>query len=570
MEHYKDNYKQFVGFNTILAALYGHTWWENKKEIETKQEELTQVQEEFAEEIVKNETEYIERLQEAEQTLEKIKEKSKNYKTVNFSILSQGLGTPKNIFFANQQEVDQARKLYEKITQNLEKKESEDYLTSPASQEFLQLIKTSGAELDDEERELVAKIENKQKQQDYQAISQIVEKMPAVPNELTKILTKLLSNLQEEQIIAIFSQSYQVKDNQTELNATYSHLTKEQKLKLLNSGLDNLQINTTEQKQELLNIILTKKQEEIHFDLTITEKENILRLITSQVSQNQLETYEEYGKSLLGLADDLITVDEEETKENLANADSSNLNNFPLSPQQENILKILSPLRREFSYSDNLLKRSRKLNSRNFLVQKEIIPVEYKKIADPYSELKKEVLKKKYRQIREEIKQREKEQTIAAIPNITSLEEKYERLATAYEKMRDYIEDKEVFVEAPENITPEPPTRPTTTDNLYDDLFANLDQDEAEKLRKKKAREEAKKRLAEQEFARRQANLSEKDRKAAEEAEKRQREKELEEQEAEAARKRQEERDKNLSEDRKTYLDKEAERIQQAKERTEE
>ncbi|CAG8544629.1 8320_t:CDS:2 [Cetraspora pellucida] len=503
------------------------------REIETKKEELIQAQEEFTEEAIKNETEYIERLQEAEQNLEKIKEKSKNYRTVNFSILSQGLGTPKNIFFANQQEVDQARKLYEKITQNLEKKESEDYLTSPASQEFLQLIKTSGAELDDEERELAAKIENKQKQQDYQAISQRVEKMPAVPNELTKILTKLLSNLQEEQIIAIFSQSYQVKDNQTELNATYSHLTKEQKLKLLNSGLDNLQINTTEQKQELLNIILTKKQEEIHFDLTITEKENILRLITSQVSQNQLETYEEYGVPLYNaarLADDLITVDEKEAKKNLANADSSNLNNFSLSPQQENILKTLSPLRREYSYSDNLLKRLRKLNSRNFLVQKEIIPVEYKKIADPYQELKKEILKKKYRQIREEIKQREKEQvaqesqelrnsllpallyfaqmnvslsssgnsrTIAAIPNITSLEEKYERLATAYEKMRDYIEDKEVFVEAPENITPEQPTETTsTTDNLYDDLFSNLDQEEAEKLRKKKAREEAKKKLA--------------------------------------------------------------------------
>ncbi|CAG8778852.1 8290_t:CDS:2, partial [Racocetra persica] len=459
------------------------------KEIETKKEELKEVREEFAEEIVKNETEYIERLQEAEKNLEKIKEKSKNYKTVNFSILSQDLGTPKNIFFANREEIAQARKLYEKITQNLAKKESEDYLTSPASQEFLQLVKTSGAELDDEEIELAAKIENKQKQQDYQAISQIVEKMPAVPNELTKILTKLLSNLQEEQIIAIFSQSYQVKDNQTELNATYSHLTKEQKLKLLNSGLDNLQINTTEQKQELLNIILTKKQEEIHFDLTITEKENILRLITSQISQNQLETYEEYGKSLLELAEDLITVDEEETKENLANADSNNLNNFSLSPQQENILKTLSPLRREFSYSDNLLKRSRRLNSpqENQELRSSLLP-SLLYFAQMNGE---DLANQEYRLSKTTFREKEdwvsmgainNSRTIAAIPNITSLEEKYERLATAYEKMREYIEDKEVFVEAPENITPEPPTGPTTTDNLYDDLFANLDQEEAEKL----------------------------------------------------------------------------------------
>ncbi|CAG8835588.1 4489_t:CDS:2, partial [Gigaspora margarita] len=139
----------------------------------------------------------------------------------------------------------------------------------------------------------------------------------------------------------------------------------------------------------------------------------------------------------------------------------------------------------------------------------------------------------------------------SATPKITSLEEKFARLTDAYEKMREYIEEKGVFVEAQENITPEQPTEPTSTDNnLYDDLFADLDQEEAERLRRKRAKDAAKKKLEEQEFARRQSNLSEKDRKLVEEAEKRQREKELEEQEAEAARKRQEERDKNIAEDR--------------------
>ncbi|CAG8835589.1 4490_t:CDS:2, partial [Gigaspora margarita] len=337
-------------------------------------------------------------------------EKSKKYKTVDFSILGQDFGTPKNIFFANQEEVDQARKLYEKIIRELEKKDREDYLTSPAAQQFLQWAKTSGMELETEERELAQKIQNKLQEQDYQAISQLIEKIPTIPTELNKTLTKLLANLSAEQFTAIAAQSYQAKDKQPELTAAYSHLTKEQKLKLLNSGLDNLQINTSEKKQELLNIRLALQAEEKNFDLTIAEKENILRLITSQVSQNQLETYEEYGKSLLKLADDLITLDEEETKENLAQADSSNLDKFSLSTQQENILRILSPLRREYTYSDNLLKRLRSINSRNFLTQKEIIPTEYKKITDPYQELKKEVLKKKYQQIRAEIKQREKEQ----------------------------------------------------------------------------------------------------------------------------------------------------------------
>ncbi|CAG8666634.1 13143_t:CDS:2, partial [Ambispora gerdemannii] len=129
--------------------------------------------------------------------------------------------------------------------------------------------------------------------------------------------------------------------------------------------------------------------------------------------------------------------------------------------------------------------------------------------------------------------------TTSTAPNITSLEEKYERLADAYESMRNLLEK-------------------------------GGGAEEAERLKKKKAREEAKKKLDEAEFARRQSNLSEKDKKLAEEAEKRQKEKELAEQEAEAARKRQEERDKNISEDRKTLLDNEAKRLEAEKKRAEE
>src|SRR5207245_8692133 len=135
-------------------------------------------------------------------------------------------------------------------------------------------------------------------------------------------------NLSEEQIITLASQSPYLKDNQHKLTDTYPHLTKEEKLKLLNSGLDALQINTPEQKQELLSIRLTTQQEERNFDLSIEEKENILRLITGQVSESQLQTYEEYGvplynastwqitpehkKSLLELAENLINVEDKE------------------------------------------------------------------------------------------------------------------------------------------------------------------------------------------------------------------------------------------------------------------
>jgi hypothetical protein len=137
-----------------------------------------------------------------------------------------------------------------------------------------------------------------------------------------------------------------------------------------------------------------------------------LKLIASQVSENQLKTYEEFGvplynasswqitpehkKSLLELADDLIRV---EDKEELFNAGRDNLENFALSGKQEQILRTLAPLQREYSYSEELLSKLQSLPSRQFLTQREIIPLESRKTTDPYKELKKKVLGKKYKQI---------------------------------------------------------------------------------------------------------------------------------------------------------------------------
>jgi len=55
--------------------------------------------------------------------------------------------------------------------------------------------------------------------------------------------------------------------------------------------------------------------------------------------------------------------------------------------------------------------------------------------------------------------------------------------------------------------------QPPSETSRYDDLLTNLSQEEAEHQRKKQAREQARKKLEEQEFARRQATLSAKDKK---------------------------------------------------------
>ncbi|CAG8597910.1 9170_t:CDS:10 [Ambispora gerdemannii] len=125
-----------------LTGIYGYTYWKSKKEITVKEKELIETQEEFAEKVIKNETEYIERLQEASENLEKVKAKIKTSQTVNFAILSQGIGTPSNIFFTNQQEVEQLKKA---------------------------------------EQQLAEKIQNKQNEQVYQEISQTLVKIPAYP-----------------------------------------------------------------------------------------------------------------------------------------------------------------------------------------------------------------------------------------------------------------------------------------------------------------------------------------------------------------------------------------------------
>jgi len=83
----------------------------------------------------------------------------------------------------------------------------------------------------------------------------------------------------------------------------------------------------------------------------------------------------------------------------LFNLGRENLEKFPLSGKQEQILRTLAPLQQEYSYSEELLRKLRSLNNRNFLTQKEIIPLESRRTTDPYKELKKKILAKKYKEI---------------------------------------------------------------------------------------------------------------------------------------------------------------------------
>ena len=79
-------------------------------------------------------------------------------------------------------------------------------------------------------------------------------------------------------------QAERIKYHQNELKEVYSQLTQSQKLKLLNSGLEVLGLKSLESKHTLATIRHRIYQEEQNFDLTISEKENILRLLITNLN----------------------------------------------------------------------------------------------------------------------------------------------------------------------------------------------------------------------------------------------------------------------------------------------
>src|SRR5205823_9897717 len=87
--------------------------------------------------------------------------------------------------------------------------------------------------------------------------------------------------------IALSSNSKYLTRGKKELIMTnYSSLTTVQKLQLLNSGLNNLEINTLEKKEKVVELTHALHQEKVRFCLSTPEKENILRLLITSLDLN--------------------------------------------------------------------------------------------------------------------------------------------------------------------------------------------------------------------------------------------------------------------------------------------
>jgi hypothetical protein len=255
-------------------------------------------------------------------------------------------------------------------------------------------------------------------------LKEIIKEVKLSPEE-AKFLSKLY--LTEDQAIAISLQNKKAKHCEQELRTNYPRLTNEQKLKLLNSGLNALGLKSPESKQNLARIrqqILTEQQ---NFDLTFEEKEDTLRFFINQLAltNEQQNKLEDMGISLFNASNWKTTPEHREAllkigleKIKLSEAEKSKLaqNNPQLSRQNETILKTLSPLRKEYKYSSELLSAIQKLRlkyeSLSFLTQHQIFPDQHTAFGepkDPYKSLKQQILEKEQKKLFKAQQEAEKE-----------------------------------------------------------------------------------------------------------------------------------------------------------------
>ncbi|CAG8603417.1 7360_t:CDS:1 [Ambispora gerdemannii] len=255
----------------------------------------------------------------------------------------------------------------------------------------------------------------------------------AVPStEEQKLLTQLY--LTTEQFIVISQQTpYLTREEKEAINDNYLTLNSAQKFQLLNSGLNNLGINTEEKKQAFVNLNHTLYQEKANFGLTVPEKENILRFLmkTLDLTTEQKSALEDMGIKPYNASEWQVSAEQsnhllkfglekvnltEEQKQELATVHPDTFPTFPFTDQQKNILKSLAPLTRKDKYSAPTLELlnslSLKTNNLIFFTNAEILPnpnLDFGENPDPYLPLKTKFLSGEQKILRKTAEQKEKQ-----------------------------------------------------------------------------------------------------------------------------------------------------------------
>ncbi|CAG8583877.1 11066_t:CDS:2 [Cetraspora pellucida] len=413
------------------------------------------------------------------------------------------------------------------------------------------------------------------------SLTERLAKMPTPAEEEQQLLSQLYLTL--EQFIAISCQAVYRPEEKDWIIDNYSALTKDQKLKLLSAGLNNLGIDTYVKKQKFVQINHTLHQEKANFGLSVKEKESILRLLitTLDLTNEQRENLENMGVSFFDASNWNISEEQKQhlldfglnklklaspQKEELTIIHPDQFKTFSLTGPQKNILNSLSPLIKEDKYSENSLQLFRSLNLKShhqtFFVREEIIP-------DPNTAFG--VAKSSYLSL--------KIKSLMSFAKKTIEEGEY-YLKDFNFSLADWVKaepptDEEIFYESrelpetKESKEPQEP-KPASSTSRYDNLSANLNKKDAERQQKKLERQEAQRKFEESERQRREEKLAEKDQKLKEDEERRQKERELAEQEEQKRREAEAARAESLQKEQKALFEKKTANIEAAKKRAEE
>ncbi|CAI2178382.1 2464_t:CDS:10 [Funneliformis geosporum] len=393
-------------------------------------------------------------------------------------------------------------------------------------------------------------------EKDQPQLSSRLTKLPALSEEETNLLSQLQLSL--EQLLAISGQTpYLTPEDREVINQNFLTFPLSQKLALISSGLNGLGIDTYQKKE-----------------------------VTEEQKQHLLD----FGCNKLKLT--------EEQAEQLKEVHPDSFKTFALTGQQKNILNSLAPLTREDKYSEESLALLKQLNlkpaNQTFLVQEEIIPdphTQFGKSKSSYLPLKEKFLQGEQRIIRAKAETRQKklaekkikENKLSILRSLWKVANRERFVSSQSSRQRETIKSlnlKELVQEQinqalgnwrptnqeEENLSETSISEPSqSTSSRYDDLLTGLNDEEAQRMKKKLAREAAQKKLQEQERLRRESKLSEKDRKLKEAEERRQQEREL----AEAEEKKREEarlaREKALQAEQDAYFSTKSKNIAERK-----
>lgn len=119
--------------------------------------------------------------------------------------------------------------------------------------------------------------------------------LPASEEEL-EIVSQLYLTVKKFALLASQTQYLSINERE-QIIENFSNFPQDLKLRLVNSGLNNLGINILNKKEQLVELNHALYQEKANFGLTLKEKENILRMFINELdlTKEQQQALEQVG-----------------------------------------------------------------------------------------------------------------------------------------------------------------------------------------------------------------------------------------------------------------------------------